>query len=60
MDILLSHVDHLLVLFTSDETEATRMKSEIAAMSLGSVRDRLEEKGASIVRTQSSNQVGLQ
>ena len=58
LEILLGHVDQILVLFSCDDTQ-DGLKSELALRALGAAKEHFESRGISIVRTNAVQQACL-
>ena len=58
LEILLGHVDQILVLFSCDDTP-DGLKSELALRALGAAKEHFESRGISIVRTNAVKQACL-
>ena len=55
LEILLGHVDQILVLFLCDDTP-DGLKSELALRALGAAKDHFESRGISVVKTNAVKQ----
>ena len=55
LEILLGHVDQVLVLFSCDDTP-DGLKSELALRALGAAKEHFESRGISVVKTHAVNQ----
>ena len=58
LEILLGHVDQILVLFSCDDTP-DGLKSELALRALGAAKEHFESRGISVVRTNAVKQACL-
>ena len=58
LEVLLGHVDQILVLFSCDDTP-DGLKSELALRALGAAKDHFESRGISVVRTNAVKQACL-
>ena len=55
LEILLGHVDQVLVLFSCDDTP-DGLKSELALRALGAAKEHFESRGISVVKTHAAKQ----